>query len=446
MSRARVCVAIPTYTCEVHVRLLESLTAAWVYCLVNGVELELRTAARFSLVQYARNYLVQEFLSDETFTHLFWLDADLGFDARAIVRLLEHDKDVVGGVYPVKSFPMWFPYEADGDERNRLHKAKMLPGGFMLCTRRAVQAVADASPRFILTHAGRDYVAPHVFDLVLSDDEEAQKALAALPVGEVKHLPKGADPARLLGEDLIFSRKLRDAGFDLWVDPDIDFRHCGMMEWGGNLARTIEAEAAEVQRGAVKIETKHLPRKVFADIDRDPAGACKRAHRAWANPYSPPPEELSRLAVLARDAETILELGSGISTLVMAAANPGAHVHAIEDDAAWADRVEAEAKYLGLPNITIHRVKLGPDLFYEIPEGLPETFGLAFVDGPAFRARPGVPCDTSGRRVFYETLADRVKGPIVIDDVEHYHDIAERFDHEIVEGRFAVCHALSTAA
>lgn len=255
MSKARICVAIPAYTCEVHVRLLESLTAAWVYCLVNGVELELRTAARFSLVQYARNYLVQEFLSDPTFTHLFWLDSDLGFDATAIMRLLSHDKDVVGGVYPVKCFPTWFPYEAAGDERNRLHKAKMLPGGFMLCTRRAVQAVADASPRFVLTHAGKDFVAPHVFDLSLAGDEASQAALAELPIGEIKDLPKDAETARLLGEDLIFSRKLREAGFDLWVDPDIDFRHCGMMEWGGNLARTIEAEAKDVQRGSAKVRS-----------------------------------------------------------------------------------------------------------------------------------------------------------------------------------------------
>lgn len=254
MTRARICIAIPTYTCETHVRLLESLTAAWVYCLVHGVELELRTAARFSLVQYARNYLVQEFLSDESFTHLMWIDSDLGFDGRAIMQLLAHDKDVVGGVYPVKSLPMWFPYEAEGDERNSLHKAKMLPGGFMLCTRKAVQAVADASPRFVLSHAGKDYVAPHVFDLSLAGDEAAQDALKAMPIGEIKgDLPKAAEPARLLGEDLIFSHKLKAAGFDIWCDPDIDFRHCGMMEWGGNLARAIENEAKELQKGNAKL-------------------------------------------------------------------------------------------------------------------------------------------------------------------------------------------------
>lgn len=228
MTRARICVAIPAYTCEVHVRLLESLTAAWMYCLYHGVELELKVAARFSLVQYARNYLVQQFLDDDSYTHLMWLDSDLGFDPRAIMQLLDHDKDVVGGVYPVKSFPTWFPYEAagDGEHRNRLHKAKMLPNGFMLCKREAVQAVADKAPRFTLTHAGQEFDTAHIFDLVLED-------------------------ARLLGEDLIFCRKLQDAGFDVWADPDIDFRHCGMMEWGGNLARTIESEA---QKGSAQLK------------------------------------------------------------------------------------------------------------------------------------------------------------------------------------------------
>lgn len=222
--RARVMVAVPTYTCEVHYRLLESLTAAWVYCLMHGIELELRVAARFSLVQYARNYLVQQFLADESYTHLMWIDADVGFDPRAIMQLLNHEKDVIGGVYPVKTTPATFPYEPEGEWSADLHKAKVLPGGFLLCSRHAIETVAKSVPWYLLTHAGQENMTPHVFDLVLENE-------------------------RLLGEDIIFCRRMRDLGFDVWVDPDINFTHSGMMDWAANLATSVRRQN-EAQKGS----------------------------------------------------------------------------------------------------------------------------------------------------------------------------------------------------
>src|SRR5690606_33321512 len=133
--RARIMVATPTYTGELTHRYVDSLMAATVYCLYHKVELELRIVAGASLIQYARNQLVREFLEDESFTHLMWIDADVGFDPRAIVKLLDHDKDVVGGVYPMKCIPLEWPYEAmPGEQSTELHRAKIMPGGFLLCS------------------------------------------------------------------------------------------------------------------------------------------------------------------------------------------------------------------------------------------------------------------------------------------------------------------------
>ena len=48
---------------------------------------------------HARNDLV---LSEPRWTHLMWIDADIGFSPEAFYRLLLSDHDIAAGVYPLK--------------------------------------------------------------------------------------------------------------------------------------------------------------------------------------------------------------------------------------------------------------------------------------------------------------------------------------------------------
>jgi hypothetical protein len=57
-----------------------------------------------SLITRARNKMVIKFLSDETLTHLFWIDSDIAFTPQSVCRLLLIDRDVTAGVYPMKNF------------------------------------------------------------------------------------------------------------------------------------------------------------------------------------------------------------------------------------------------------------------------------------------------------------------------------------------------------
>ena len=56
-----------------------------------------------SLITRARNTMVAEFLAHSRFTHLMWIDGDIGFKGADVVRLLKADRPVVSGVYPLKS-------------------------------------------------------------------------------------------------------------------------------------------------------------------------------------------------------------------------------------------------------------------------------------------------------------------------------------------------------
>jgi hypothetical protein len=71
-------------------------------CAAAGMGIDFYFNPGDSLVTRARNDCVAYFLSNNSFTHLFWIDADIGFSPQAAFRLLLCDRDVAAGVYPLK--------------------------------------------------------------------------------------------------------------------------------------------------------------------------------------------------------------------------------------------------------------------------------------------------------------------------------------------------------
>lgn len=217
---ARILAATPTYTGQVCIPFLQSYVASFAHLACNGVQMELMCANHFTLVQFARNYLLHKFLADGTFTHLLWIDSDLGWDPTAILRMLARNKEVIGGVYPLKTKAPTYPYVYDdGPVVDGIQRAERIPTGFMLCTLGACQRVADSVGKHQMEYHGEKFMVPNVFDLV----------------------QEGRD---YWGEDFVFCKRLRNLGIDIWVEMDVDFQHIGLTAFTGNLARHMGSEPA----------------------------------------------------------------------------------------------------------------------------------------------------------------------------------------------------------
>lgn len=228
--RAHIMVATPTHSGSVAHECAQTMHVASIYCLMQGIVLEWQFAAAFSLVQCGRNWLLAEFLSRPEFTHLLWLDDDLGFEPNAIVKLLDSGKDAVGGVYltkhpdPAKRI---FPYESTGPEEGYLQPASKLPGGFLLVSREACEKVAAMCQSFMLEHDGSVRDTPHVFDIAFTPDAD------------------NPGKFRLLGEDFLFTQRLLEAGYQPYARTDITFSHIGRMACSGRLNTTLKLIAAD---------------------------------------------------------------------------------------------------------------------------------------------------------------------------------------------------------
>jgi hypothetical protein len=71
-----------------------------------GLDWTVETMTNESLISRARNTLTAKFLATEGSTHLMFIDADIGWEPWHVLVLLNAQKDVIGGLYPMKSLPV----------------------------------------------------------------------------------------------------------------------------------------------------------------------------------------------------------------------------------------------------------------------------------------------------------------------------------------------------
>jgi len=175
-----------------------------------GIDWTLETMVNESLISRARNTLTVKFLDMPDATHLFFVDADIGWEPWHLLVLLNRDVDVCAGLYPMKTMPIkWVVNGFEGAEEG--------PDGF--------QEVSKAGTGFLL-------MKKHVFDKLKSHPAVKQyKNDIGLDPKFDQHLKTYFDTAvrqnRYYSEDWTFCENWRDLGGKIWVDKRILLRHSG---------------------------------------------------------------------------------------------------------------------------------------------------------------------------------------------------------------------------
>jgi hypothetical protein len=176
-----------------------------------GIEWTVETMTNESLISRARNTLVAKFLASPQSTHLMFIDADIGWEPWHLLALINHDVDVVGGLYPMKTMPVkWCVNGIPGareDDPSGMIEVTKTGTGFMLIKR-------------------------EVFEK--SNQHPAVKSFAndiGLPVELNQHMKTYFDTTvrenRYYSEDWTFCENWRDLGGRVFVDRRVLLRHTG---------------------------------------------------------------------------------------------------------------------------------------------------------------------------------------------------------------------------
>lgn len=204
-----------------------SLTSARFQSL--GIGFDLMFLSNEALIEKGRNALVQAFLESKA-THLWFVDADMGWDADAIVRLIGAMKlggfEMAGAAGPRKATPISycvnFPHEMKREEKTGFPEALTIGTGFMVISRSAIEKMVAAS-------ADNFFI-----------DPLSQKKIHRLFECKID------EHRQFWSEDYTFCNKWRAIGGKIHVDFSIKLEHVGNQVWSGALQEALNPWAGSL--------------------------------------------------------------------------------------------------------------------------------------------------------------------------------------------------------
>jgi len=230
----------------------KSCTDLSMLCAANGISLKFYFLFNESLVQRARNYVVDEFLRSDC-SHLMFIDSDIGFNPRDILSLLAmnitdpENYQIMTGPYPKKTIAWEKIHQAAkagrGDENPfelQNYSADFVFNpvggqttfqlgrpieigeggtGFMLIPRDVLEKFAEAYPEY-------RYKPDHV----RTENFDGTREITAFFDCIIDPVTK-----RYLSEDYFFCKKAREIGIKVWLCPWMHLQHIGTHIFQGNL-------------------------------------------------------------------------------------------------------------------------------------------------------------------------------------------------------------------
>ncbi len=227
-------IATPCFGGQIHQRYMQCIYMLMQYGASHGFRVQVEMVGRDSLITRARNMLVSKFMDSEA-THLFFIDADIGFEVPQVIRMLDFNEDVVAGMYPLKLID----WDNNSLERARggepldyaairfvgtpatplTRRGAFVEGdyagtGFMMIKREVIARMFEAYPElnYKCAHNSADgYFSPNqyaLFDTMIDPDTR-----------------------EYLSEDYAFCKRWQKIGGKMWLDTESRLVHIGNHEF-----------------------------------------------------------------------------------------------------------------------------------------------------------------------------------------------------------------------
>ena len=265
-NRTKLYILTPCFASLCYVNYVHCLMATIEVFRHFGIPLKVEFCKNDSLVSRARNNLIARAMTDPECTHVLFIDNDISWDPADILKLLISDKDLVGGIYPLKNYD-WEklvkdpqnPYNSNivqsliqkknasqlagllSDSAmvqhnllrynvnymgpyleisNNIAKVKHLPTGFMMIRRKVLTSMMKSFPSTKSTD-----------DVSFLKPEENAMAYALFDCG--------VEEGHYFSEDWLFCDRWTKMGGEVFIDVSINLTHTGIEDYRGCYISTI---------------------------------------------------------------------------------------------------------------------------------------------------------------------------------------------------------------
>lgn len=147
MLKSRTFIATPAYRGEVVMQYAHCLVRDSIACLAAGHFINPPYSINDTVIHEARNHALRAFL-DTDHDWLVFIDADMGWEPGALLRLIETPGDIVCGIYGTKEPVQRFPFcTLPAGLNSAVGRIKAGPTGFMKISRECAEAMVSRYPR-----------------------------------------------------------------------------------------------------------------------------------------------------------------------------------------------------------------------------------------------------------------------------------------------------------
>ena len=260
-NKVKLWVLTPCYGGLCHVNYINKIMETKEVLRELGINMHLMFIRNESLITRGRNNLVAKAMSDPDMTHILFIDSDITWEPIHIIKLIIGDKELSGGIYPIKKYH-WdrltpdniqkilekkkLPYNShltdtqliyhnllhynfnylqnQNQIQNNMMEIYTLATGFMMIKRSCIDKMIKAHPQCKYTddcgflQGDENKYAYTLFDCAIVNDH-------------------------YFSEDWLFCHRWRDIGGQIFVDISIDLWHTGQEDYIGRLISTLNIGA-----------------------------------------------------------------------------------------------------------------------------------------------------------------------------------------------------------
>jgi hypothetical protein len=210
-----VLICVPCYGGNVSDKTLTSIFNLGKTLVRNNINHGLLTTANESLISKGRSKMANFFINNTDYEYLFFLDADVGFNADDVLKLLNHQKELVCGAYPMKTIPLkWnFTLSEPIKKEGSLVAIEKIGIGFSLIHRSVFDKLTKKYGEELKYFPKEESIGHQITEKEMFNSYHFFSELKEDNV----YLP----------EDLSFFTRVKKCGVQAWMDVSINLCHVG---------------------------------------------------------------------------------------------------------------------------------------------------------------------------------------------------------------------------
>jgi len=260
LNKPKICILTPCFASLCYVNYVNCLLNTMEVFRMYNIPVRIEFCKNDSLVSRARNNLIARAMNDPDVTHIIFIDNDIAWSPIDIIKLMLADKQLIGGLYPIKRYH-WDRLNTDENVikkwvdkknnsflkdridnetaiqnnllryninylnsqltiENNICKVKHLATGFMMIQRNLIDKMFKAFPSTKYTD-----------DVGFLQGKENDYAYALFDCS--------VEYGHYLSEDWTFCERWIKMGGEIFVDVTINLVHTGIEDYNGSFLSTI---------------------------------------------------------------------------------------------------------------------------------------------------------------------------------------------------------------